>query len=291
MSIASLVLLVAGQVVPAPPFVSLGMLDPNTYSGGQFVTRVSFAEGTDAFSGSSTWAHELKVNLSIGDGVGFRAVLPIGHIQPRRGDDGFVGNVALGMLGGFDIADVVQVGIGVDAYLPSSPSVPITSSPRRGLISVLNPYEPQLWVPRLLSTRGRLLVGHTKGPFHAGAEFGATLGTTVETPRSTVVLISGSALVSYTFRRRLEPFLEVAGTTQIAGTGQIDPPFMITPGVRLHASDFFDPAFFMSFNFVQGSAIIFGVDLAFVARPNITKDRERLDDMDLDEIKFDDIDP
>jgi len=64
-----------------------------------------------------------------------------------------------------------------------------------------------------------------------------------------------------------EPYLEVGAATQLFGDGEIRPPLMITPGVRLHLADIFDPALFISINPIVAPAVIFGVDLATIIRP------------------------
>jgi hypothetical protein len=75
--------------------------------------------------------------------------------------------------------------------------------------------------------------------------------------------------LAYVVTPELEPFLEMGSAIQLAGEndlGELSTPFLLTPGVRFH---FFglDPAIFVSFNFEEASAIIFGIDLAGALRP------------------------
>ena len=81
-------------------------------------------------------------------------------------------------------------------------------------------------------------------------------------------MIGATGRLSGRISEVFEPYVEVGCTPQVAGPGEIAPPFQVTPGLRLHIADLFDPAIFVSFNFIAPSAVIFGVDLASVLRPS-----------------------
>jgi hypothetical protein len=137
--------------------------------------------------------------------------------------------------------------------------------------------EPQLYVPQLLSFRGRGHVDLYLEPLFLGLDLGLVPGLTVGSGPGAesgfVLLFSAAARVSVDLGPVFEPFLEVAATTEVAGIGQIAPPFMVTPGLRFHIADFLDPAVFASFNFVAGNAVILGIDLAAVIRGGTRQQR------------------
>lgn len=254
-------------------------LDPFGISHFHLVTRGMFKNG-------SAWSAEGRVRVRLTDGVAIAAVVPVGVRAGSTDADtqAFAGNVALGVSFGGLLSEgsgtQLDAAGGLDVYLPTAPS----SEDRgvliaRSTVAAIRSSEPQLYIPRLFAARARGHFGVTIDRFNAQVELGLVPGGTVD--RDGVFVL----LASFAFRTSvhlgvLEPFLEADCTPQIAGDGDISPPWWITPGVRLHLADSFQPALFASVNFVESSAVIVGLDLAGMFRPAKVTAREDRDDRD-----------
>lgn len=263
---------------PEAPTFSSELLDPAGLSRFHLVTRATFSNGESVFSSGSAWSSEARAHLRITEGLALSGVLPIGFYRSSAGaiKKGFVGNIAVGIAGGKDIelskapdsSTDLRLGAAIEVYLPSAPSGKELPDLLRteSFIASIRPYEPNLYLPRFLSFRTRVHADIVLGGLVAGGELGVTPGWTVEAPSQFALLFSGAARASFEATHNVEPYLEMSGATQIAGKGDIRPPFLVTPGVRFHIAEFLDPAFFVSFNFVTPSAIIFGLDIASAIR-------------------------
>lgn len=254
-------------------------IDPFGISHFHLVTRSMFKDG-------SAWSAEGRVRVRLTDGVAISAVLPVGVRAGAPGTETqtFVGNIALGMsVGGllsegpgpqFDAAG------GLDVYFPTAPgSDDPTILIARSTVAAIRSSEPQLYVPRLFSARARGHFGMTIDRFNAQLELGLVPGGTVERG-GVFVMLASVAFRTSVHLGAIEPFLEADCTPQIAGKGEIAPPLWLTPGLRFHLADSFQPALFASLNFVEPSAVVIGLDLAGLFRPSKVTAREERDDHD-----------
>lgn len=213
------------------------------------------------FGNRSAFSFEGKVQLRFSEGLAASATLPIAVDDA----DGGLGNLAAGATYATtfgDHASGVDLGGGLDVYVPTA-----SKNIGNGLVAALRAYEPMLYVPDLLSFRARGYFAYRAETFHAALELGLVPAFYLEGSGEALLLLSAAGRVGATLGA-LEPFLEIAASPQIAGAGDVAPPMLITPGIRFHIGDLFDPAIFASFNFVDASALIFGVDLAMVIRPS-----------------------
>lgn len=252
----------------------------------QIVSRGTFSDGASVFSSQAAWTAEGRFHLSLVEELGITGVLPMGVVAPGVGETRvFIGNVGLGVAGGgsIDLVDPVssdtpirlRLGGGIDAYFPSAPTGNDTTVAAESLVAALRAYEPQLYVPGLLAFRARGQASFSFGNLTTQVEVNLVPGALVKDRGDAVFLVGAALRAAYEATPTLEPFLEMGATTQVAGAGQIRPPFMITPGVRLHLSPYFSPAFFMSVNFVAAEALMFGIDLA-AAMPNRSVQEKRI---------------
>lgn len=281
---------IAEAVAPPKPVVASGwstdLVDPAGLTRMHLVARSTFTDGASVFSGASAWAIEAKAFINLTEGLALTAVLPFGAILGRPGapEELFLGNLGVGVTLGVPLtsgeAPRLKLGFGVDALLPTAsasdePSVGIA----RSTAAAIRAYEPQLFVPELLSFRLRGLTELRTDVLSAQVELGLVPGLTVNAEQDFVLLFSAAGRVSADLGVA-EPFLELGCATQVSGDGRIKPPFLVTPGLRLHIADTFDPALFVSFNFVESSAVIFGLDLAAAIRPSKGPKRARSEGAD-----------
>jgi hypothetical protein len=282
-SIAVFLTLVSAEPEPAPPpptpVLSSELLDSKGLNQFHLATRVTFADSDSAFSSSFIWAYEARTQVRIIDGLAVHAIAPFGLFKRGEGTEAYFGNLTLGLGGGGEVlggAVSLRLGGGIDGHLPTSSG---GDSPEgASALAAIRAYEPQLFVPKLGAVRGRGSVELAVGDFRAQAEISIIPAFT--TKKTEVLFLIGGALRASYMLGAVEPFLELGGATQVAGPGDIAPPFLLTPGVRFHVADLFDPAIFVSFNFVEGSAVIFGVDLALAFRPSNKKKSSERDILD-----------
>lgn len=255
------------------PIWSNELLDPAGLSRANVVTRAMFSDGTSVFSGASAWSLELQMSLRIVDGIAVSATLPLGVrvLEAPGTSQAFLGNIGLGFSAGAPVSlgpDVqLRFGGGLELFLPTSSEQNDTGW---SAVAAMRAYTPQLHIPQLLSARLRGHVDLTFDVFRAEVEVGVSPGGTLGW-EELMVLFSGAGRVSVQTSEALEAFLEVGATTQLAGDGEIATPFLLSPGVRLHVTELFQPALFASFNFIDPAAIIFGVDLGGALSPSAKK--------------------
>lgn len=251
--------------------LAVEMLEPSGSSRGQLITRGIFSNGDAVFSSNTAFSMEARVHLALVERLGITGVFPVGIVSPSGAETKFfVGNIGVGLAGGtaIDLVDPVtstipmrlRLGGGVEGIFPSAPSGSESTVAAALLVAALRAYEPHLYVPKLFAGRIRGQAGLSLGNLTAQLELSLVPGAMLE--GDAVLLFGAAARASYEVTELVEPFLEMGATTQVAGTGQIRPPFMITPGVRFNISQSFRPAFFMSMNFVTANALMFGIDLA-----------------------------
>lgn len=270
-----------GWVAPPPPdtihSLSTDLIDSQGYTRLHVTTRAMFSDGQSVFSESSAWAFEAALRIRIFEGLAISAVLPIGLTIPggELSGSGFIGNVALGST--FAAAVLKQndlelrLGGGLDVYLPSSPDSQGLDLAGNALVASMRAYEPQLYLPQTFSLRARFVAELRFAPFSAQVELGLVPAFALGRADATLLLFSGAGRVAAMFGEVWEPFIELAAAPQIAGGGEVLPPLMLTPGVRVHIADAFDPALFVSINFIETSALIIGLDLATLFRPSVEK--------------------
>ena len=257
------------------------MVDPAGLTRFHLTTHATFADASSAFSGNTTWAIEARGHIRLTRGVALSAVVPVG-LTTREDAYGFFGNLALGLgVGGtVHTRDTLSVRLGgaFDVYLPTASGDPVRFF-EHGAVAAVRAYEPTLYLPRSLSFRGRFLGEVDVGPLAFAAELGLTPSVSLAEDADGFALLFGFASrVSMAVVPAFEPFLELSAVTQVAGDGELAPPVLLTPGVRLHLAEAFDPAIFVSFNFVAAHAVIIGLDLATVIRPAVeTGKRRKLD--------------
>jgi hypothetical protein len=267
---------------PPIPSISHELLDPRGMTRFHLVTRASFGDGDQTFSRVAKWAYEARANVRVAQGLSVGATLPFGLSVPGGGETNqfFFGNFSVGIAGGGlvrfgDAGDpVLSIGGALDIYAPTAvepePGQTVLLA-AQGAVATLHAYEPQLYMSNLMSFRGRGTAGLQVSILRAALELSLTPAFTLESQSELILLFGGAGRVSVLPIRQIEPFLEMGTTIQISGPGEIAPPFSITPGVRFHVFDALDPAIFVSFNFVEPSSIIFGIDLAGALRSNARK--------------------
>jgi hypothetical protein len=253
------------QTLQAPDGHRLAVdtVDPLGTSRFQLLSRSLFAHQTAT-------SLEGRFFISLVEGFGLNGALPFAVVDPPVGQaQAFIGNVSVGISGGgaFNLGgdDPLQpsprLGLsgGVDVYLPSAPQ---GAADPAALMAASRAYDPQLFLSGVFSVRTRAQVAFHSGGLRAHLELAAMPGVTTRGPTQGILLLGATARLSYAVAEVVEPFLEVSGSRQVAGGGDVAPPVMLTPGVRFHIADVFSPALFASVNFVVPEAVIFGVDLA-----------------------------
>lgn len=272
-----------GIEVPQPvPNISSELLDPQGLSRFHLVSRAAFSDSNALTAKVQTWSWEARANIRIVRGISLAAVAPFGLLVPGPGQVNkfFFGNLSVGVAGGGQLllggADqpAIAIGGGLDIYAPTAPQAeraqedPALTGAELAVASMRS-YEPQLYLPNLMSFRTRALGRLRIAFFTAELELGLTPGFTLDSRSEFIMFLSSALRTAVQPIREIEPYLELGGALQVAGDKIVRPPFLITPGVRFHLFDTIDPALFLSFNFVHGSAIIFGVDIAGALRPAI----------------------
>jgi len=269
--------------------LGVDLLEPLGTSRLQLVSRGIFSDGNSVFSSNAAWSMEARFHLALGEHFGITGVLPFGIVNPGAGETKvFLGNIAIGAAGGgaIDLVDPVEsptpirlrLGGATELYLPSAPTGSDVTVAAESLLAALRAYEPQLYVPNLLAVRARAHASLSVGNLTAQLELSFVPGALVKAQGDAVFLIGAAGRVAYEVTPVVEPFLEMGATTQVSGAGQIRPPFMLTPGVRLNVTNLLRPAFFMSVNFVSSKALMFGIDLAAAMPKDELKTRGVADD-------------
>lgn len=250
-------------------------LDPIALTRVSLVTRATFSDGENVFSKVSAWSLEGRAHLRLNDAIALAATVPVGAISgPGDGAKLFFGNLAVGITGGSDVKGIegpsglgalkLRVGGGFDGYLPTAPlPKSLVMGLGQEIVSAFRAYEPQLYIPKMLSFRLRGHIEASTDVYTAAFELGLVPGFTLyDNNTGFELLLSAMARASALVTPVFEPFLEIACTPQIAGAGHIGPPLLVTPGARFHLGNTFNPSVFASLNFVAAKVIVFGVDLA-----------------------------
>lgn len=268
------------------PSLSSELLDPLALTRFHLVTRANFFDyaNSEAFERKvSTWSFEARANIHITRNLALSAVAPFGLFTPGPGRENkfFFGNLSLGVAGGGKVYSTgpdlsIMLGGGLDIYAPTAPEtepddlLPIAAgigiATPQTLVASMRAYEPQLYLPDLMSFRARILGRVRASIFTGELELGLVPGFTVASQADFVMFFGVGARAAVQATPNVEPYLEMGVTTQVAGPGDLSPPFLLTPGVRFHIGAF-DPAIFVSFNFKEASSIIFGIDIASALRP------------------------
>jgi hypothetical protein len=271
---------------PKPPAIeatswSNDLVDPAGFTRFHLTTRATFSNGESVFTSASSWSYEGRAHVRLTEGIAISGVLPIGASVGTGGESStaFLGNIALGLNMGGTLSDGpgtrIRAGGSFDVYAPTAPpSDELETELARSAVAAIRAYEPQLYVPRLLSFRLRGHADASAGILNADLELGLIPAVTIGEDQGFLMLISAAARMSAKLGPVVEPYVEVTGSTQLAGDGEIAPPVLLTPGLRLHLADSFDPAVFVSINFVESSAVVFGIDLAGAIRPTYASERE-----------------
>jgi hypothetical protein len=267
------------------PNISNELLDPDGRTRGHLVGRANFSDGQKVFSSSSIWSFEALLHVRIIEGLAASVALPFGYIDVTGAQQFFFGNLGVGVAGGRRIhlasdpsgeetGPILRVGGGIDAYAPTAPR-PDTSPSRAGMIdtrllaeqtiALMRAYTPQLYEGDIMSFRARAHADITINILTAEIELGLIPAFTLTSQSSFLMWFCGAGRIVARPTTEIEPYLEMSGSVQIKGDNKLNPPFLLTPGVRFHILTF-DPAVFASFNFVQGKSVIFGIDLAGALR-------------------------
>ena len=270
------------------PVLSTQLMDHRGLTRFHYTTRTTFTDGQDVFSSSFAWAHELRAAVRFTEGLAAMVILPFGMAKIEgTSDQAFLGNLTIGIGGGARIygepTDALTMSLGgeVDAHLPTTTG---TKDPAgaaaASYVAAIRGYETQLFVPKLTSFRARGSWSLYYQDLRASLEVSlipAILDSKL------VMLMGGAARISYLVADVAEPFVEVGMTRQVSGPGEIQPPLVLSPGVRFRVAEIFDPALFLSINFEAPTALMLGVDLAVAFRPSeskSTKDRDVLNRRD-----------
>ena len=207
--------------------------------------------------------------------------LPLGIYDPgvpelRRA---FFGNAAVGVVSGRRLrlamsaapaaSVTVDVGGSFELHVPSAPRArPGPLATTMTLMAAMRGYDVQLYLPRMFSGRVRGFAAARFDALRVSAELSVTPGTTVGQGSSRALIAGGAVWASYGLTSGIVPFIELAGAAELLGAVDVQSPFTVTPGVRLHIAEAFDPAVFVSFNFDRDRAIVVGLDLARASREN-----------------------
>lgn len=264
---------------------STDLVDPAGLTRVHLTTRAMFSDGKSAFAAGSAWSYEAHGSVRLTEGWAASAMIPLGMRLSAGGAQTktFFGNAGVGITGGGYLTNgpgpLLRIAGGLDVFFPTAPEpTDLAAADAQGLIAAIRSYEPYLYVPKLLSFRLRAHSDVEIDIFTGELELGLIPAVTLSTRKDFVMLFSAAVRGSADVSETIEPYFEIACTPQIGGKGDISPPLLLTPGVRFHIADIFDPAIFFSFNFVEPSAIVFGVDLATVVRP--TKEERKVRDTD-----------
>lgn len=248
-------------------------LDPSGYTRLHATTRATFTDGQSAFSSASTWALEGRAHFDFGGGFSGHALVPFAIIaRDLFGTDIYFGNVQAGVSFGAlayeDPQFILRWAVGLDATAPTAarPGDP-GGAVRHSLVAAIRGRAPQLYVPRLGTVHAR---GHTDLQWRSltvDFELGVMPGYTLGAGGTALLLLSTQARVAWSATPAVEPYLELGVVRQIAGAGSVQPPLWVTPGVRFNINDFVHPSVFLSMNFEDATALVFGVDFAGLFRP------------------------
>jgi len=274
-------------VAPPPLEVrpwSTDLVDPAGMSRFHLITRAAFGDGRSANSGASAWSYEARAHVRLTEGVALSAVLPLGLVAGRGAEGAafFLGNIGAGVTVGGNLTEAdkqprFRLAGGFDVYAPTSSDDPINQDILSTVASVRS-YETQLYISKALSFRLRGMGELQLDMLTLSLEVGfIPVVSLAKDADGFALLFGGIGRVSAAVTPFFEPYLEVGGATQMAGAGEVKPPLLITPGLRFHIAEVFDPALFVSINFVQASAVVVGIDLAFVIRPSREKKRANVD--------------
>lgn len=272
-----------GVAVPKPIPVhawSTYQVDPDALTRFQLTSHGLFSDGKQVISGSSAWSFEARAQLRLTEGISLTAVVPVGFSAPSDGPLRFAfGNLSVGTSIGGHIYEaegrLLRIAGAFDTTIPTAPLPSSRAEAQGNVVAAMQSYEAQLYLPKLWTARLRGHVDLTIDMVTVEAELAIIPGVTWDGIARFVLLMGAAGRLSARLGSSVEPYLEASCAPQIVGPGQISPPFMVTPGVRLHIADAFDPAFFVSFNFVAPSAVMFGLDLATVLRPSTKGDEIR----------------
>lgn len=277
--------------VNRPPFVSLDALDVTGRSRFHLTARMTFDDGTDTFSKSTRAAFELLTALRLTDGLAVVALLPFATEAPNPGPNEFyIGNFRVGVHGGKEIAlpgdptdrnrPHLFIGAGLDVYAPTAPTVTRFSNRlvdrAFAPIAAIRSYEPELYIPKLMTFRPRVQGDFRVNMFAAQLELGLAPGFIADRESRFMMFFHWLLRIAVQPTRWIEPFLELGSTPQIAGVDvdiagipfpvDYTTPVLLTLGARGHFGPV-SPALFVGLDLANGTPI-FGIDLAGLVTSN-----------------------
>ena len=263
---------------PRVPFSQLDFLATPHFS---FKARALLSGAGRLVARPSAWSLEGRLFAPATDDLTLAITLPLGLYDPgvpelRRA---FFGNAAIGMVSGRQLQLPlssgattrlpVDVGGSFELYVPSAPRRrPGPLNTTMTLMAAMRGYDVQLYLPRMFSARFRGFAAARFEALRVSAELSLVPGTTVGSGSGGTLFVGGSAWAGYEVTQNVVPFVEISGAVEAIGATDVEAPFTITPGVRLHVANAFDPALFVSLNFARDRVIVLGVDLARASREN-----------------------
>lgn len=283
---------------PPPPDISPDFLDPEARTRFHLTTRWTPAPN------AALWSFELSGAIRVSNHVALTFTAPFGLQIPHRDapfllQEGFFSNLSAGAAGGTAIrlgsnsGARLTLGGALDVYAPTSPAEAYSGfgagARARGepyrFLAAARPLHPGLWALETVSGRVRVHGGISVSILDIDAELGLMPGVILDGGGAFVMHFGAGLRARVTPVSFLEPYLELYGTTRIAGAMAVDDyqvlngAALFTPGIRFHFLGV-SPAIFTHIQIGEGDVpetFTLGIDLA-----GADPDRPREDDPGLD---------
>lgn len=251
------------------PRVDTELLGTTPYNRFQLVTRSLLGDGTE-ITGPTAHLVEVSASLKVADEWAIGAVIPFGMMTAGLvgSDQGLLGNVGVGVSWGKNLplgdsrAHWISFGVGIDALLPTAPG-DSGANAAPSVAAAIRAESPYYYLPAFgaLVTRFTISLSMFENLLRATGELRYVNGFLIEESDPYVGLSGGFGELAVRPVQPLEIYARIGVTQQVSGTGSIEPPLTITPGVRFQPTDNLVLGLFAGFNVETSDAFTIGLEV------------------------------
>lgn len=207
--------------------------------------------------------------LQVGQGIALTAHVPFAYVSEGfdPSEQAVMGNASLGLIYGTHrptgMKERLFLGAAADVYFPTTPQDTSASASPSLLAAAVRGDAPQSFLPGFTSVRVRGHIGYLSAPFKASAEAHIIPGLFTSESDPFALLGTASGQIGLEFQQ-VDLYVRGTQSFQITGSGTVDPPFLLTPGIAVRPVKTVSLGLFSSINFEASTALIVGFELSFL---------------------------